>query len=157
MTRIPGLLMAASALLGAAIAQPATPSLPPAGDFAVHMVVARARVYAEACSAKNPRLKEDFDRAIAELGARVDAVAKPLLASGKYKALASLPLPAEVTEVVATSIDALREQISDAGASTDCSAYLAKIATLKGEALQSSITQALDAMQEALVNHGPLQ
>jgi hypothetical protein len=118
-------------------------------------VVARARIHADACAAKDPRLKADLDRAIAELGARVDAVAKPLLASGKYKALAGVPLPAEVAEVVATGADALREQMSEAGATTGCPAFLASLGSLKGEPLQSAVAQALDAMQEALVNHGP--
>jgi hypothetical protein len=84
-------LLAAIAVVSvtASAAQPAKTSLM-AGEFALQAVSERPRAYATFCIASNPALKVGFDRALADLGKRVQDIGTSLLASEPFEATSPL-------------------------------------------------------------------
>jgi hypothetical protein len=86
-------------------------------------------------------MRPGFDAASTDLRARVEAMARPLLASAQFSSLNQVPAPAELIEAVKEQNTALERQISGAGVALDGPKFLASIARIDGETLAVRVAQ----------------
>lgn len=143
-------LVALSACLAPALAEEAQPPVLTAGPFAVELLPGRSQIYADACVAKDPKLKHDFDQAVRDLRTRVDEVAKALLASDQFKSLNDAQTPQVLVDDVLKASQALKDKLKDVDPVKSCPVILANFGNIKGEALQAALTEALAAAQLTL-------
>ena len=125
-------------------------SLPSASEVALSMILERPRAYQNVCVAKDPSMRPGFEAALMDLRARVETIAKPLLASGQFSSLNRVLAPRELIEAVQEQNAALERQISGADPARDCPMFLANIARIDGEILRGGVQQVLSGMQQTL-------
>jgi hypothetical protein len=117
-------------------------------QFAVQGVLSRIQTYADVCTAKIPSLAADFQKLMRELNARVDRIAKPLLASYATDPTVQGATPKALIDAYNNWNHDLHQQLAGIDAAKECPKYLTNYRNTSDEFFRSGLSHTLASLKQ---------
>jgi hypothetical protein len=117
-------------------------------QFAVQGVLGRIQTYADVCTTKIPSLGADFQDLMKELDARVDRIAKPLLATYATDPTMQSAAPKALIDAYNKWNDDLRQQLAGIDAAKECPKYLTNYRNTSDEFFRTGLSHALANLKQ---------
>lgn len=130
----------------AAATEPAWPD-GPASEVATFATMLRYHIYADHCSDKLPQLKPEFDSVIETLDRRIRAISAGLLSSSRFGGARNVMVPVEIMDAIKHSFHDMQHNVESRDAASICPASLRSFGDVDDEALETSLTENLTAVQ----------
>jgi hypothetical protein len=147
--------VAALAIIFATSIAPAAETVWPkdsASDLSIFVTLLRFRIHADHCSAKVPQLTPQFESRLQDLGNRIAAISKILLASDAFKGMKDKPVPAEIIDAFQDSFDDTKHNIERQDAASVCPKTLQSFAAIDDGSLKSDLAGTLTALGKMIQN-----
>jgi hypothetical protein len=123
-----------------------------ASDLSMFVTLLRFRIYADHCSARVPRLKQEFESRMDLLNSRIQGISQGLLASDEFRAMQDKPVPAQIIDAFEDSFDDMKHNFERRDADSICPETLQNLGEMDDESLKSALTESLTAVQKMIRN-----